>query len=116
MIAPASRDSQRIRLVLARDWADRLKGLLGRARPPAKGLGLWIYPCRSVHTFGMKFPIDVAFISIDGKVCRLIRNLKPCRVAICLRAYSVVELAVSSGESCVRYRRRLQLALKRKLG
>src|SRR4030088_896304 len=41
--------------------ASRRKGLLGRNGLPA-GEGLWIVPCESVHTFGMKFPIDLVYV------------------------------------------------------
>ena len=43
----------------------RLKGLLGRRELPS-GSGMIIKPCQSVHTVGMSFPIDVAFVDRGG--------------------------------------------------
>ena len=54
----------------------RLKGLLGRS-----GFGgvLLLAPCRDIHTFGMRRPIDVAFVSADGAVIESHRNVAPRR-------------------------------------
>ena len=74
-------------------WA-RMKGLLGRARdefPP--GRGLWLVPANSIHTIGMSFPIDVAYLDRTGRVIHLYHSLHPFRVAaIRFRARSVLEL------------------------
>jgi len=51
----------------ARTLLSRLVGLLGTAAI-ADGEGLWIVPCRSVHTVGMRYPIDVAFLDARGVV------------------------------------------------
>jgi len=56
------------------------------------GEGLWISPCESVHTFFMKFPIDLVYIDKQRKV-RKVRNAVPAwRVSACLVAESVLEL------------------------
>jgi uncharacterized membrane protein (UPF0127 family) len=47
-------------------WA-RGKGLLGTASL-AESEGLWIMPCRSIHTFFMRYPIDVLFLDGQGIV------------------------------------------------
>jgi len=67
--------------------AARRRGLLGR-----DGLdGVLVLPVRSVHTFGMRFPIDVAFCDGDGVVLRVV-CLRPNRVTrICFAARSAVE-------------------------
>ena len=57
----------------------RLRGLLGTA-PLTPREGLWLRPCRQVHTFGMRFPIDVAFCDRYGFVLHL-TTLPPGRVA-----------------------------------
>ena len=49
----------------AETFLSRLVGLLGTAAI-AEGEGLWIVPCRSVHTLGMRYPIDVAFLDARG--------------------------------------------------
>jgi uncharacterized membrane protein (UPF0127 family) len=69
----------------------RRTGLLKHSSLPA-GEGLWIAPCEAVHTFFMKFPIDVVFLNKKRKVLGVRENVRPGRLAICLRAYSVLEL------------------------
>ena len=56
------------------------------------GEGLWIVPCEAVHTFGMKFPIDVLFLSKKRKVLKIREDMGLRRIAICWRAHSVLEL------------------------
>jgi uncharacterized membrane protein (UPF0127 family) len=57
------------------------------------GQGLWIVPCHGVHTFAMRFPIDVIYLDRAKKVVHLERNLQPWRIApIRTRAVSVLEL------------------------
>lgn len=74
----------------------RMRGWLGADAPrdDAGGpCGLWIEPCRSVHTVGMRFPIDVAFIARDGGVVHTIAGLRPWRVTAPVRhAAGVLEL------------------------
>jgi len=65
---------------VARDLFARMKGLLGKNTLP-KGEGLAITPCTSIHTFGMRFPIDAAFYDRGYKVVALIRGLKPYRAS-----------------------------------
>ncbi len=60
--------------------------------PP--GQGLWIVPCEAIHTFGMKFPIDVIFLSKQRKVLKVRSNMPRRRMSFCLRAKSVLELPV----------------------
>ena len=71
--------------------AKRNTGLLKRTGL-APGEGLWIVPCPAVHTIGMKFPIDVVFLSRDKKVLKIRRVMKKWRMAMCLGARSVLEL------------------------
>jgi uncharacterized membrane protein (UPF0127 family) len=69
----------------------RLKGLLGRSRL-CGGEGLHITPCRSIHTFFMRFPIDVLFLDERQTVLRVSRALAPWRTLVCTRATSALEL------------------------
>lgn len=69
----------------------RRTGLLKRENLP-QGEGLWITPCEAIHTIGMKFPIDVLFLSRTRKVLKIKQAVPPGRLAICLRAHSVLEL------------------------
>ena len=69
----------------------RRKGLLGR-KCLSPGEGLWIVPCEAVHTFGMKFPIDLVFLDRKNRVVKTRSNMRPGRLSACLSAKSVVEL------------------------
>jgi hypothetical protein len=71
--------------------AARRKGLLGRDTLP-DGHALWIVPCESVHTFGMRFPIDVVYLDRRKRVRKVRRDMAPWRVSMCLLAHSVLEL------------------------
>jgi len=58
-----------------------------------EGNGLWIVPCRGVHTFAMNFPIDVIYLDAKKFVVHVEENLQPWRMArISLKAASVLEL------------------------
>lgn len=73
-------------------WS-RAKGLLGRPSFPITD-AMWIRPCNSIHTFFMKFPIDVAFVGRDLKVKRLIANIEPGQLVWPIwSAHSVFEFA-----------------------
>lgn len=70
----------------------RMKGLLGRSDLPS-GKGLWITPCKGVHTFCMQFPIDVVFLDKTNRVISLAVELKPNRMSqVYSRASSVLEI------------------------
>jgi uncharacterized membrane protein (UPF0127 family) len=69
----------------------RRTGLLKHSRLEP-GEGLWIAPSEAVHTFGMKFPIDVLFLDKKRKVLKIRNDMVRSRMAICLRAHSVLEL------------------------
>lgn len=76
---------------VAKTSAARQKGLLGRTGLPEGG-GLWIVPCESVHTFFMKFPIDLVYIDRKKTVKKVRRNVPPWRLSACLTAHSIIEL------------------------
>jgi uncharacterized membrane protein (UPF0127 family) len=57
-----------------------------------EGEGLWIVPCEGVHTFGMKFTIDVIYLNKKRVVLKLRPNMVKRRISFCLSAHSVVEL------------------------
>lgn len=80
------------RLRVADTHWTRLRGLLGTAAL-APGDGLWIRPCRQVHMFGMRYPIDVVFLDDGRRVVELVSDLRPWRVSPLVRsATSVLEL------------------------
>ena len=84
-------------LLTASDSASRRKGLLGRDSLP-DGSALIIAPCQAIHTFSMRFAIDVLFVSKDGRVLRVRSNVRPGRIAAAFRAFAVVELPVGAIE------------------
>ena len=51
-----------------------------------------IAPSNAIHTLGMKFPIDVAFVRRDGRILKCAQAVQPRRMAVALRAYAVIEL------------------------
>jgi uncharacterized membrane protein (UPF0127 family) len=71
--------------------ATRRRGLLKHSGL-APGEGLWITPCEGVHTFGMKFPIDVVFLNRKKKVLKIRPDMGRARIAFGLTAHSVLEL------------------------
>jgi uncharacterized membrane protein (UPF0127 family) len=81
-------------LSVAQTHWSRLRGLLGTNEGDfGNGRGLWIRPCRGVHTLAMRFPIDVVYLDRAGRVVHLERNLKPWRFSpVRLQASSVLEL------------------------
>lgn len=85
-----------VEVAVADTFYRSLLGLMGRKRLP-EGHGLWIPHCQSVHTFWMRFPIDVLFLSRDKKVVHTVQNMGPFRISRhCSQAKSVLELPVSS--------------------
>lgn len=71
--------------------SDRRKGLLGR-EGLGVGEGMWISPCESVHTFGMRFPIDLIYLDRKLRVKKVRSHVIPWRLSSCFSAHSVVEL------------------------
>ena len=74
-------------------WS-RFRGLMcADASSFPAGRGLWLVPSRGVHTFAMRFPIDVLYLDRDKTVVHLEQNLKPWRMApVRMNAISVLEL------------------------
>ena len=82
-------------LEVAESFASRARGLLGRDGMDG---ALLLRPARSVHTIGMRFPIDVAFCDPTGTVIR-VATLKPRRVSrLVWRAGFVVEAPAGAFE------------------
>ncbi len=80
------------RAYLADRWWARLRGLLGR-RGLKEGEALILSPCSSIHTLGMRFPIDVVFVDGNWVVLELAEAVPPWRIGpICLRARHAIEL------------------------
>ena len=73
----------------------RRQGLLNISQLDIEA-GLWIAPCEAVHTFGMRMPLDVLFLDRELRVRKIRCGVKPRRIAVCLRADSVLELAAGA--------------------
>ena len=80
--------------------AARLKGLAKLDSMPASA-ALHIPKCWSVHTFTMRFPLDLVWLGRDGSVVRVDENVPPRRVKVCVRARSVVECNAGHGRAFV---------------
>jgi uncharacterized membrane protein (UPF0127 family) len=78
-------------LEIATSFSARSKGLLGRTGLEP-GSGILIDPCPSVHTWFMRFTIDVVFLDGENRVVGLARDLKPFRMAGAWRAVKTIEL------------------------
>jgi uncharacterized membrane protein (UPF0127 family) len=80
------------RLEAAFDSRSRNRGLLGRTGLEP-GHGIAIAPCNGIHTFFMKFSIDVMFVAKDGTVRRIASAVRPWRIALSPSSYAVIETA-----------------------
>ena len=70
----------------------RMAGLLGKSSL-APATGLLIVPSQAVHSFGMRFPIDVLFVDRHSKVIHIQPSMAPCRITgLHWSAHSVLEL------------------------
>lgn len=79
-----------MKLVLATNLWARLTGLLLPSRC-AKGETLLLAPCKSIHSFGMRFPLDVAFIDAEARVLLSERNIPPGHMRSQAKAVAVLE-------------------------
>jgi hypothetical protein len=88
---PARSSVLATRLEVADSGPKRNKGLLGRDRLEDGG-GLWIVPCESVHTFFMRFPIDLVYLDRKNTIKKVRSAVGPWRLSICFSAHSILEL------------------------
>jgi len=75
----------------------RNRGLLGRDGL-AEGSALIIAPSNSVHTFGMRFAIDLIYAARDGRVVKIRAAVPRSRISFALGAFAVIEMAAGSAE------------------
>ena len=85
-------------VIPAFDRATRNKGLLGR-RSLEPGSAMILAPCSSVHTFFMKFPIDIVFVARDGRVLKVRARCGGWRLAFGAGAFAVIELPQGAVEA-----------------
>ncbi len=94
-VAADERPKELCELVVLGTWVKRLRGLLGtdeRARP------VLLTRCRSIHTCGMRYALDVAFVGERGEVLSVLRGLAPRRRVSCTKAVCVAERPASEDE------------------
>jgi uncharacterized membrane protein (UPF0127 family) len=86
------------RLIPALDSKTRKKGLLGRTSL-ADGEAMVIAPTNAIHTWFMRFAIDIVFVNREGRVVKARSAVKPWRMTGALRGYAAIELPAGSLES-----------------
>ena len=79
------------------DSASRRRGLLGRDGM-AEGSALIIAPCQAVHTFRMRFPIDIVFADRQGRVVHVRSQVGARRLAGAWRAFATIELPAGAAQ------------------
>lgn len=85
-------------VIVAATFLKRTKGLLGREEF-RNGESLVIRPCNSIHTFFMKFAIDVLFVDKNSRIVKAVSRLEPFRITpIYFSAHFVVELPAGTIE------------------
>jgi uncharacterized membrane protein (UPF0127 family) len=67
--------------------------------PMPHGHALRILKCNSVHTFGMRFALDLVWLGRNGRVVRVDHGVAPWRMKLCVRARSVVETTAGEGDA-----------------
>ena len=77
----------------------RNRGLLGRDGLP-QGAALIIAPSNGIHTFGMRFPIDVIFAARDGRVLKIRHAMPRARIALAWKGFAVIEMAAGEAARC----------------
>lgn len=87
-----------IEVPLATTFRSRLLGLSWLDRERA-GAGLLLPECHSIHTFGMRFELDLVFLDARGRPVRVARGVSPARIVGCGRARAVLEIVPD--RSCV---------------
>ncbi len=88
------------KIIYADGFFPRLAGLLGKKKLPP-GEGIWLKPCRQVHTMFMSFPIDVIFLDEKGRVIGLVENMKPWKISRYFsESVGALELAAGRAAEC----------------
>src|SRR4051794_26158353 len=101
---PSEGVHQQLNTHVARGFRERLVGLAWSRSPRAAAL---LLPhCRSVHTFGMRFPLDLFWLDERGEIVRVDRAVPPWRLRRCRRARGGGGLPAQPGEAARRRRRR----------
>ena len=73
-------DGKMLRCLVAENTRERTRGLLGREGLES-GVFMWLSPCNMIHTIGMRFAIDLVFIDKRNRVVKVMRGIRPGRMA-----------------------------------
>jgi uncharacterized protein len=85
-------------LKVAKSPFSRIRGLLFTDSWPPRH-GLWLVPCNSIHSLGMRYAIDVIYLNKACQVVKITPNFRRNRLGpIVRKAHSVVELPAGSLE------------------
>lgn len=96
-------------IIWAKDTISRMKGLMFVKDMPNCN-GFLIEPCNSIHTFFMKFSLDVAFLNKNNEVVKIFKNLKPWRITrIYFSAKKVLEMKAGTMPSSLVVGKRIVL-------
>lgn len=82
---------------VASGLAQRARGLAWRSSIPG-GYALQINRCRSIHTFGMRFALDLLWLDHQGRTIRVDYDVPPRRLRSCKQARSVIEVTAGEGQ------------------
>lgn len=95
-IVPNKRISLKVRI--ADTFWTRFVGLmLQKPLPPATGL--LITPCNSIHMCFMRFAIDAVYLDKQGKILKIVRNLRPwLGISACWQAHSTLEMTAGEAD------------------
>ena len=86
------------RVEVARNGAARRSGLLGK-QALAPGEGLWLAPCEAIHTFFMRFAVDLIYLDRQLRVKKVRAAVPSWRLSACLSAHSVLELGAGTAHT-----------------
>jgi uncharacterized membrane protein (UPF0127 family) len=94
---PSIRLDGGLRVAVADTRRARCAGLAGLHEMEAD-VALLLPRCRSIHTFGMRFAIDVVFLDGEGEVLRCVRSVPGRRVVTCWKARATMETRAGCAE------------------
>lgn len=83
--------------VIAKTFIQRLIGLIGRSSLPDNE-ALVFYDANSIHMFFMRIPLDLIYLDKNLKITKLVRNIKPWSMSVCLKAKVTIEVTSNAIE------------------
>jgi hypothetical protein len=92
-----------MKIIVAHSWRARLLGMALRGGPP--GHALLLPRCRSVHTCGMRFALDLVWLDRDGRVLAIDEGVPPWRVRSCRQAAAVLEVPAGGAAAALAFGR-----------